>query len=308
MAETSAIIVNWNSGPFLVDCLRSIAETTRGYNIEIIVVDNGSCDESLGDSWNDFPQAKILLNTENLGFAAGANVGIRAASGRFLLLLNPDVVARSGAILKLASFLSAHREAGAVSGKLLSPDGAPQIGFNVRSFPTVATIIYEALLLNTLFPHNRVNRRYRMLDWRHDDVREVDQPAAACLMIKREVIEEVGLLDEQFFPAWFEDVDYCKRIKDAGWKIYFNPDAEFVHWGVSLERMSYRDFLVVFYRNMLRYMRKHHSFPTPLLRAIIAVGMAARLAAIPFFPTFIKVPRSEALRAYLGVIRACLAG
>jgi GT2 family glycosyltransferase len=309
MTKISSIIVNWNSGSYLRDCLNSIVETTHGQDVEIIVIDNGSRDESLVDSWNEFPQAKILLNAENIGFAAGTNVGIKAASGKFLLLLNPDIIAKSGAINTLASFLATHPEVGAVAGKLLSPDGTPQIGFNVRSFPTLATVIYEALLLNALLPQNRVNRQYRMLDWSHDEVREVDQPAAACLMLKREVIQNVGLLDEQFFPAWFEDVDYCKRIKDAGWKIYFHPEAEFVHrGGLSLERLSYHDFLVAFYRNLLRYLRKHHRFPSPLLRVLIAIGMVARLAAIPFFPTLLKAPRGEALRAYLGVIRVCLVG
>src|SRR5262249_47397974 len=156
-----------------------------------------------------FPDLQIITNDDNIGFAAANNAGIRTAQGPTLLLLNPDAAVRGEAIARLYRFLEHHPEAGAVGGKLLNRDGTPQVGFNVRAFPSLLTAACELLLVNALWPGNPVNRRYRCLDWDYQTVREADQPAGACLMVRRSVIEQVGGLDEQFFPAWFEDVDWC---------------------------------------------------------------------------------------------------
>lgn len=306
--ELSVVVVNWNSGSCVVDCLRSVMESAQTLATEIIVVDNNSQDGSPDLVITNFPEVRLIANETNIGFAAACNVGIKNSSGETLLFLNPDTVAKPNAIEKMYRFLQGKAEAGAVGGKLINRDGTPQIGFNVRSFPSLLVIAFELLLLNARFPRNLVNRRYRCLDADPNELRAVDQPAGACLMIKRSALDRVGLFDERFFPAWFEDVDLCRRIKAAGLKIFYYPDAEFLHLGgSSLRSLTHATFLNTYHRNLVRYFKKHHGLVSAMLvKLIILIGMLERSLIALFFPSVLRVSRSQALRAYLSVLVRCL--
>lgn len=304
MADTVTIIVTWNSGHVLGACLESL----RSEPTDIVVVDNASADGTRATCRQVAPQAALIRNETNLGFAAAANAGIRATAHPFVLLLNPDTVIHPGAIAHLHSALRQNPRAAAAGGLLLDAQGQPQRGFHVRRFPTLAAMMLEVTLLNRLWHANPINRRYRCLDLDRAKPCEVDQPAGACLLLRRSALEQVGLLDEQFYPLWFEDVDLCLRLHAAGWTILYSPNAHITHrGGHSLQLLGEPQVQEHWYRNLLRYFAKHHGAGrTALLRLAIAVGMLARIVALAVARPPRGTARSEAARAYWAVFKNCL--
>jgi GT2 family glycosyltransferase len=297
----SAIVVTHNSGATVRPCLEALV----GEECEIVVVDNASADDTVQriEEFVAWHPVRLIANEENLGFGAAVNQGAREATGEVLLILNPDAIAEPGAV---AAMLRCLQSTGAdtVGGALLEADGQPARGFVFRRLPTLATLAYEVLLVNHLWPGNSVNRRYRCLDVDYSQQQEVEQPAGACLAITRTAWDGIGGFDEQFFPVWFEDVDLCKRLLDGGLKIFYCPGARFRHSGAhSVGQLSFRDKQVFWYTNMLRYARKHFSKGQVFfLRTAIIKGMLLRSVAALFGAG--NVPMGEALSAYWGVARA----
>ncbi len=272
----SVVIVNWNSGRLLESCLRSLEANARGH--EIIVVDNDSDDGSLDFSAPLTGTISILRNTDNLGFAAACNQGWQRGHGELILFLNPDTEVLPGSVERIAQALQSDSSVWAAGGRLLSPDGVPQIGFNVRTFPTIGCVLAEALLLDEILPGNRWTRTHRMTDWDHASQRDVDQPAGACLMVRRNILERLGGFDERYRPAWFEDVDLCRRIRGAGGRIIFVPGADFLHHGgSSLGRLRRQDFLESFCANRIRYFARHHGQQAASrVRTVTILGLRLR--------------------------------
>ena len=193
--------------------------------------------------------------------------------------------------------------AGAVGGALLEADGQPARGFAFRRVATLAPLACETLLVNQLWPRNPANRRYRCLDADYSRQQEVEQPAGACLAVSRTMWDKLGGFDEQFYPVWFEDVDLCKRLRDAGGHIFYCPEARFRHAGAhSVGQLSFRDRQLFWYGNMLRYARKHFSKgKVAILRLAIIKGMLLR--SIGALLGARQAPLSESLSAYWAVIR-----
>lgn len=254
-ASLSIVIVAHDSRPHLSACLRSIYQHADAPPLEVILVDNGSRDGGADAARQEFPQLALVTAPGNLGFAAGANLGIRQAKGNYVLLLNPDTEVGAGALRTMVEFLEATPDAGVVGPRLLNPDGSLQL--SCRAFPGRWTALaHRQALLTRLFPWNPLSRRYLLTDWDHGSVRPVDWVAGACLMTRRAVLERVGLLDEGFF-LFAEDVDFCKRVWDAGWKVYYVPEAVALHHvGVS-ERRDAARLILARHRSMLRYHHKH---------------------------------------------------
>jgi N-acetylglucosaminyl-diphospho-decaprenol L-rhamnosyltransferase len=252
---------------------------------ELVVVDNASGDASL-DFAAKLDTVSILRNSENLGYAAASNQGWRRSRGDCVLFLNPDTEATPGAVEELARALAADPARWASAGKLIDSSGETQVGFNIRAFPTVASVAADMLMLDEIWPANPWTCRYKMSTVDHDAPKEVDQPAAACLMIRRAALERLGGFDESYRPAWFEDVDLCRRIWSLGGRIVFEPGAEFVHHGgSSLRRLSAREFLQYFHTNQLRYFYKHHGPAYALrVRRLVIAGMYLRSAASLLLP------------------------
>lgn len=255
MADLSVIIINYNVKQLLRECLYSIYRNTKRINLEIIIVDNNSTDGSVDMVKSEFPEVKLIENCQNLGFAKANNQALKENKGRYVLLLNPDTVVLPNALDKMIEFMEANSQAGALGCKLLYPDGSLQR--SCRSFPTLTTAFFENLGLEKFFPKNKLIAKYRMGYWDYNDVREVDQPMGSALMIRREVIEHVGFLDERFY-MFFEEVDWCFRIKKRGWKIYFMPSAEIIHYGSQSARPSMPRMMILGYKSKHRFFRKHY--------------------------------------------------
>jgi GT2 family glycosyltransferase len=259
----AAVIVNWNSGNLLRECIQSLRGTAP--SVDIVVVDNASTDTSLEIAGNILKNVDIVRNSVNRGFAAAVNQGFAESSNSYVLVLNPDIRVMPGAVEALAGLLDNNPKAGAVSGYTNDK-------YLPRPFPRAITFMKENLGFSS----------EKSLERPHERI-AVDQPAAAALLIRREAYDSVGGFDERFYPAWYEDVDFCHRLKSGGWEIYFLPDAEFQHeGGYSAATLGTKAFAEAYYHNQIRYAQKHFG---PLgqfgVRASIAAGMLIRMAARP---------------------------
>ena len=263
--DLTVVVVSWNTRDLLDRSLETLKEdlerTSNSSNLvtEVFVVDNDSKDGSAAMVAEKHGWATLIANDDNLGFAKANNQVLRQAKGRYILLLNPDTEVEKGALKTLIDFLEAHPKAGIVAPQLLNSDGSIQR--SCRQFPTFTGMLFELIGLSKLFPKGSkmgtTFRAYKMLDWEHDDEREVDQPEGACLLLRREVLEEVGLLDEGYFML-FEEVDWCYRIKKAGWQIWFTPKARVMHhYGQSIKQVKAR-MILSSHRGLYRFWRKHY--------------------------------------------------
>jgi len=266
MVDLSIIIVNWNAKEFLLPCLRSIFEGGQGMNWEVIVVDNGSQDGSGEEVKKAFFRARLIENEKNLGFAKAANQGLQKASGRYALLLNPDTQVKNGAIERLVSFMDAHSDAGVAGAQLLNADGSKQN--SIANFPSLGTELLNKSLLRWLFP-----KKFPGKERNYSEPIEVDSVIGACMMVRRDVLDQVGLLDEDYF-LFLEETDWCCRMKKAGWKIYHVPQAEIYHFqGKSAERVKKRARME-FYRSRYHFFKKNRG---SLQWAILLIGLMIRL-------------------------------
>ncbi|MBY0506000.1 MAG: glycosyltransferase family 2 protein [Bryobacteraceae bacterium] len=242
--KAAAVIVTYNSGAEIAACL----EACRPHVSTVVVVDNASTDGSA--------EFATIRNAKNLGFAAAVNQGFQATSESVVLVLNPDCRIQGG--LEAMTALFDDPKLGAAGGLLLTPGGQPQTGFTVRRFPTWANQAAEIAGLNRFWPANPLNRKYRALDLDLTHEQDVDQPAGAFLMIRRTAWEQLGGFDEAFFPVWFEDVDFCYRLRQNGWRIRYSPLARATHaGGHSVNKLSWRCKQMHWYASLLRYAEKH---------------------------------------------------
>jgi GT2 family glycosyltransferase len=259
---TAIAIVNWNSGSYLRTSIESALATSDV--AEIVVVDNASSDGSMA-TLPSSDKIRRIQNSENRGFAAGVNQAFQATRAEFVLALNPDARATPGAIAELERLMRGLPKAGAIGGDVNER-------YPPRNLPTWASIAAENLGLP---------RRARRPG--NGEAQLVGQPAAAAMLIRREAFDAVGGFDEGFLPAWYEDVDFCFRLRAAGWESYFAPRARFIHdGGYSAKALGPAAFATAYYRNQLRYAEKHLGRgATSAIRASIAAGMAIRILLRP---------------------------
>jgi GT2 family glycosyltransferase len=300
--DLSIAIVTWNSERWIDRCLRAIPPACEGIAYEIVLNDNASGDRTLQRV--DAGAVQILRADRNLGFAAGMNRAIAATRGRYVFLLNPDCELAPRALTLLFEFLEANPDVAAAAPLLTDESGRSQREFQLRRLPTLRTFVHEVLLLDKMFPTNGATAHYRYRDLDLDRPNRIEQPAAAALLIRRKVFEEVGPLDERFEPAWFEDVDYCHRLALAGKEVYAVPAAWARHFGgASLEHISFGDFTDVWYRNMMRYAAKWWpAGQVETLRWVILLGMLLRIPAALLGFGHPDLSRWETTRAYLRVL------
>lgn len=246
-------IVSWRARDLLRACLRSVVGSPEA--ADVIVVDNASADGTVEMLRADFPTVRLIANEENRSFAAGNNQAIRAARSPFLLLLNPDTEVQPGALRALVDVFAEEPRVGAAAAQLILPDGSIQR--SCRSFPEPGPILCDALGFARLFPRSRIFGRYRMRYWDYDTRREVDQPMASALALRRAALDEVGLFDEGF-PLYFNDVDLCYRLRQAGWRVVFQPNARVRHHHGQSTRLVRPIALLDSHRGLIRFYRKHY--------------------------------------------------
>ncbi len=266
MIDLSTIIVNWNTKDLLIPCLTSIPRTMQGFKMEIFVIDNGSRDGSASEVKKTFPSVHLIENGKNLGFAKGANQGLRKASGRYVLLLNPDTRVKAQAIEGLVSFMETHPGVGISGAQLLKSDGSKQN--SIANFPSLATELLNKSLLRWLFP-----KRFPGKERDYPEPIEVDSVIGACMMVRREASDQVGLLDEDYF-LFLEETDWCYRMKRAGWKIYHVPQAEVYHFQGKSAGAVKKEARVEFYRSRYHFFKKNRG---PLQWFLLLMGLIVRL-------------------------------
>lgn len=247
---------------------------TSPQDTEIIVVDNGSQDDSVAMLQSQFPQACVIEAGRNLGFSGANNLGIQASRGQYVLLLNSDTLVHPGALQAMIRYLDTHSDTGAAGCRLEYPDGSLQR--NCYKFPSPIRAIAENLLLTAAFPNNPILGDYRA--WPHDKVRDVDFIIGAALMVRRTAINQVGLMDEGFF-LYSEETDWCKRMHQAGWRVTFVPDGTVVHLGGHSSRDFKERQFCESNRSAMRYIRKHHGPAGAFIyRLAMLVGAVLRVS------------------------------
>ncbi|MBX7245738.1 MAG: glycosyltransferase family 2 protein [Candidatus Sumerlaeaceae bacterium] len=288
----SVIITNWNTRELLAACLRSLVPYIENPDCEVILVDNGSTDGSPEMASRDFSKVRVLAQKSNLGFGRANNIGIRASRGRYLLILNSDTEVAPGALDLMCDFMDIHPDIGALGARLLNSDGSLQL--SCRRFPSYKTVFFHRYSLMTkLFPRNRYSADYLMTETGHDRTMDVDWVSGACLMARRETIEKVGLLDENFF-MYAEDVDWCFRIHVGGWRVVYLPEARVTHHiGRSTRqvpgRMTYER-----HRSMWLFYKKHYSRGIVLLDVATFTGITVRCALMMTKNYIVSLLKGEA--------------
>lgn len=312
--KISVIIVSWNSGDDLLLCLESLARAKSATRVEVetIVVDNGS------DTFPSDRMKEILANVRleilgrNIGFGPACNHGARLATGEILFFLNPDTEAVGDPFAPLAQAFESHRDWVAVAPRLIEADqplpGEPQEEFQLRRFPTLVSLFRELFLIDRAFPRNSWRRRDRYLDRDRRVSFDVEQPAAAALAVRRTVFDAAGGFDPRFVPAWWEDVDLCRRLVRLG-KVVYLPESSFRHaGGVSATRLGYDAFLPLYYRHALLYFRKHRGEGAVFaLRLYLVAGMLMRLTLLPWRSGDPR-PKTVSSRAYRRTLGVALEG
>lgn len=303
LARVRAVVVSWNAEGLVGRAAASVPAPAR-----VVVVDNASSDASADEA--ERAGAVVLRLPENTGFGPACNRGAGDVPGlpaaEAFLFLNPDAALVDGerSLEALLAELDADPRLAAVAPAL---EGDGQEPFQLRRLPTLGSLAREALLVNRLLPRNRGFLRERYLDRDRSVPFDVEQPAAAALLVRRDVFEEVGGFDPAFAPAWFEDVDLCAKILESGYRIRFVPAARASHvGGTTMRALPYDDYLPLYTRNLLRYLRRHAGLPTRAgARLVLAAGALLRLALLPLARG--DHARPEAARAYFRVLRG-LAG
>lgn len=272
LLDVSIVIVSWNVRALLEKCLRSIYRSLAEAHIlaEVIVVDNASRDGSAEMVAQDFPQATILPNEANLGFTKANNQGIVLAKGRYVLMLNPDTEIMPDALHSLLEYADAHPDVGVIGPKLVFPDGSVQS--SRRRFPTLLTGCLESTVLQRYFPDHPALERYYVLDAPDDEIQEVDWVVGACMLVRHEVIDRVGAFDERFF-MYSEELDWCYRIKRAGWKVVYFPASQVVHHEAKSSEQNLLARNIYFHDSKCRFFGKHYGvWQELLLRCVILLN------------------------------------
>jgi len=268
--DLSIVIVSYNCRDLLAGCLRSIAGAAGALSVEVIVVDNASADDTIAMLAEEFPDVIAMASEENLGFAGGTNLGMAAAAGDVLLMLNPDTRVHPGALERLVSFLGERPEAGAVGPRIEGEDGRLQHTCHV--FPSAWLTLIAQLGLHRLAPNTRTFGAYDMSWWAHDQPRRVDWLSGACLATRREVWERVGPLDEGYF-MYSEDVDWCFRLSRAGYERWYLPGARVTHLEAGSWGGASRERILNSHRANFRFFRRNSGRASEVLvRLLVAVG------------------------------------
>jgi GT2 family glycosyltransferase len=260
----SIIIATWNTKELTLNCLKSIYDSEDKKilkdDLEVIVIDNNSQDKTSVDIPHNFPVVTLIKNEKNFGYAKAVNQGIKKAKGKFILLLGSDTEIKDHSLVKCIEFLESNENTGAVSCKLIFPDGRLQ--GNCKKFPTMKNAFFTYLSLGFL------NKNYDMAEFKYDEIRKVDQIATTFLMCRSDLLKKLNGFDESY-RIMYNDVDLCKRIYDEGYKIYFIPDCEVIHHGSFSTKKAGAKVRRIMYEDVYRYYKKKFGAKAILLLPVL---------------------------------------
>jgi GT2 family glycosyltransferase len=303
--DLSIVIVSWNVRDLLRDCLLSIRARRGALAVQTIVVDGASADGSAAMVAADFPEVELVARNDNVGFPRGNNIGLARARGRFILLLNPDTQVLGDALPALVGRAAVDPDIGALGPQLLNPDGSVQS--SRRRFPTLATGFFESTWLQGIAPAGLL-RRYYALDLPDDRPADVDWLTGAAILAPRAAVERVGGLDEAYF-MYSEELDWCRRIKEAGFRVVYWPEAQVIHHLGKSSEQAVTARHINFQRAKLRYFRKYHGrLAAGSLRFFLLAGYAWQMAleALKGVLGHRRPLRRQRVRAYYEVLRSGL--
>ncbi len=253
--DISIITISTNEGDQLENSIHSVFAGIGELSLEYFVIDNASSD-STPEILARFPDIRAIQQSRKIGFATNNNLAIRRSTGRYVLLLNPDTILDPDTLPGMVNYMNLHSDIGASSCKLVNPDGSVQ--HTARRFPTVGAIIARWAHLDRFFPGMKLLRDYLMSDWDHETERDVDWLVGAFILVRREVIDQVGVLDPAFDPLYYEDIDWCYRIRKAGWRIRYVPYVKTVHlYDRESAQTLFNRWTLVHFRNIIKYFWKH---------------------------------------------------
>ena len=307
MPDLSIIIVSWNVADLLANCLDSILSSPISVEeTQIIVVDSNSSDQTVPMLRERYPQVKLLAQNENVGFTGGNNIGLAEAKGRYLLLLNPDTKVLGNAIPRMMEYLDQNPDVGIVGPHTLNEDGSTQS--TRRRFPTFWIGLFESTWLQPYAPKSLLDYYYVTNDVPADATLDVDWVQGSAMMVRREVYEQIGGLDDGYF-MYSEELDWCKRAKQAGWRVVFLGDAKIIHYGGKSSEQAVARSHILFQQSKLRYFRKYHGWLTAqVLRLFLLLNYLAQLEieAGKLLLGHKPAMRRERVRAYWQVLRSGL--
>jgi len=274
--DLSIIIVSWNTRELLQRCLEVIFYSSTQYSFDVWVIDNASTDHSASMIQNEFPHIHLIVSNENLGFAHANNLAIAQTSARYVMLLNPDTEIDRYVIDLLINYMDTHPDIGASSPKLLNPDGTLQVSSYPR--PTLSREFWRLFHLDEIFPYAAYPKSY----WNSNNPLVVDVLIGACLLLRGQILKQVGLLDDTYF-MYTEEVDFCYRVQKAGWQLAWVPNAIVVHYGGQSTKMVRQEMFINLYRSKVIFFRKHYGeLRTQLYKLILYAASGLRLAISPF--------------------------
>ncbi|AFC27525.1 glycosyl transferase family 2 [Paenibacillus mucilaginosus 3016] len=273
--DLSIIILNYNTRELTLQCLESVYQS-QGCSLEVIVVDNASKDDSVATIGREYPSVTLVANSANVGYSKGNNQGMLLAKGRYILLLNSDTVIERDTLKIMVDLMDKNPRFGAAGCKIVLPDGSLDKACK-RGFPTPSASFYYAFGISKLFPKSAKFNQYQLSHLDPDEEYPVDCLVGAFMMVRKEAIEQVGMLDEEFF-MYGEDIDWCYRIKQAGWEIYYYPRTQIIHYkGASSRRKPFK-IIYEFHRAMFLFHKKHfqrkYSFVT---NGLVYAGISIKL-------------------------------
>ena len=291
--DLSVIIVNWNTKELLLNCIDSFYRTVKGLGFEIFVVDNGSDDGSADSVRMSFPEIELIQNQRNLGFAKANNEALRKSKGRYALLLNTDVILTDGAVEKLVEFMEKNPTVGIAGGQLINGDGSKQNSFD--NFPSLTTEVFNKSLLRMFFPERYPSKRVN-----YSDPIDVHSVIGACMIVRSQSIQEVGLLDEDYF-FFLEETDWCYRMRRWRWRVCHMPQAKIVHLQGKTANLVRDRAKIEYYRSLYLFFKKHRG----IVESALLRGCLFSRFCVDFLLTFLvclfTAFREKKLKKKLGI-------
>jgi GT2 family glycosyltransferase len=278
--DVTVCIVNWQGAKWLPGCLQSLREIDA-LRLEVILVDNASSDNSVEVVRTEFPEVRVIANSENVGFARANNQAIRAGRARYFFLLNNDTIVGKGSLDRLVQFMEERPGAGMAAGQLVNLDGSTQFRYYPVELPTLTSLSADLFWVNRNSTSNRIGRGKLALQWDPGKPYRMEQVPGACILVRREAFEKSGLFDEGY-RFWYEDVELCARFLRAGWEIWYVPDARIVHYGgAGAKQLRFSERSLLRFRGMLRfaeqYFTRRHFI---MLKFVVGVVLFLRLPLV----------------------------